>query len=224
MGATIRTLLDGNDDFIYPKTKTVAVYDENNNTLDQMLTPLLRGKNEQGTTPISDPNLLRSDIEQEVSTSTIKVPSSNLVKGLSDNLGSPSSASSVTGSDAFSKISTLNSDLAAENWVEIFPTFNSDTVASGTLKAYRNKHFCCVNMSGVVFKAAGDNQTIVTGLPVAQVMISNVFVGANGSESRLIVAQADCAWISAANTVIQSHIGTTYNKQHWASFVYPITS
>jgi len=77
MGATIRTLLDENDDFIYPKTKTVAVYDENDNTLDNVI----------------------EDISDDVAE-------------LETNLGDPSSASSVTGADAFSKISTLNSDLA----------------------------------------------------------------------------------------------------------------
>jgi len=39
------------------------------------------------------------------------------VDGIRTDLGSPSSASAVTGADAFSKISTLNSDLTADHTV-----------------------------------------------------------------------------------------------------------
>jgi hypothetical protein len=118
MSASIRTLLDTNNDLIYPKTKTAAVYDDNNNSLNEVLLSVIRGKTEQGTSPIEDPVVHKSDIEQTPSTDTNKIVSSNVVKNISDNLddietnlGDPSSASGVTGADAFSKINTLNSNL-----------------------------------------------------------------------------------------------------------------
>jgi hypothetical protein len=86
---------------------------------------------EEETGSITDPVVHVSELAQSLSTSTTTAPSVGLVKeeiddintavsdigdsvsDLETNLGNPSSASSVTGADAFSKISTLNSDLAS---------------------------------------------------------------------------------------------------------------
>jgi len=85
---------------------------------------------EEETSAITDPVVHVSELAQSLSTSTTTAPSVGLVKeeiddintavsdigdsvsDLETNLGSPSSASSVTGADAFSKINTLNSDLS----------------------------------------------------------------------------------------------------------------
>ena len=47
-----------------------------------------------------------------MASTTFEKPLDNDVSAISTNLGSPSSASEVTGADAFSKINTLNSNLA----------------------------------------------------------------------------------------------------------------
>lgn len=49
--------------------------------------------------------------------STDKYPSSALVYAMNQNLGDPSSASAVTGADAFSKIGKLSSDLASKDFL-----------------------------------------------------------------------------------------------------------
>lgn len=120
MSTFIKTLKDFFDNTVYPITKTNAVYDSNNNRLDNVLASkqdassnfVYKGTG-SATPSIDDPELRQSDISTTQSTSDITVPSSSLVKTMNDNLGDPSSASAVTGADAFSKISKLNSDLAS---------------------------------------------------------------------------------------------------------------
>lgn len=50
-----------------------------------------------------------------MASTTFEKPLDNDVSAISTNLGSPSSASAVTGADAFSKINTLNSNLTNLN-------------------------------------------------------------------------------------------------------------
>lgn len=76
MSAYNTTLLDEDDNEIYPKTLAENVYDGN----------------------------VRMDQK---------------VDGIRTDLGNPSSASAVTGADAFSKISKLNSDLASKKYNKI---------------------------------------------------------------------------------------------------------
>ena len=117
MSAIIKTIEDMLHNKIYPKTKVEAVYDNENNRLDSLLSAkedasddfVLKGTRES-VPSISDPVLHQSDISTTQSTATNTVPSSSLVKTMNDNLGDPSSASSVTGANAFAKISKLNSD------------------------------------------------------------------------------------------------------------------
>jgi len=121
MATVIKTIEDFFHNKVYPKTKTKAVYDDDNNRLDNILASkqdinsnfVYKGTG-SATPSIDDPELRQSDISTTQSTSDITVPSSSLVKTMNDNLGNPSSASSVTGADAFSKISTLNSDLTPQ--------------------------------------------------------------------------------------------------------------
>lgn len=92
MSASIKTLADGFNNEVYPKTKTAAVYDDNDNLLDTILSA------KQNST---DSNL-----------NTTAKTVVGAINEVDSDLGSPSSASAVTGADAFSKISSLNSDIA----------------------------------------------------------------------------------------------------------------
>lgn len=80
MSAKIKTLFDKVGNKLYPKTKVSAVYDDNDQPLDITLNEYIKAINEQGTTQITDPDLHRSDIEQVISESTTKVPSTKLLK------------------------------------------------------------------------------------------------------------------------------------------------
>ena len=87
MAAKIKTLFDKLGNKLYPKTKTSAVYDDNNVTLNVSLNNYAHFIDEQSVTPISNPNLYRSDIDTSaLSTSDVKVPSSNLVKTNIDSI------------------------------------------------------------------------------------------------------------------------------------------
>jgi hypothetical protein len=141
MASFIKTITDIFNNKIYPKTKVNAVYDDNNNRLDTILASkqdtnsnfVYKGTG-SATPSIDDPELRQSDISTTQSTSDITVPSSSLVKTMNDNLGNPSSASSVTGADAFSKISTLNSNLTVVQnnvaCIKFYPESDSKTIPS----------------------------------------------------------------------------------------------
>ena len=92
--------------------------------------------------------------------STSKIPTSALVYAMNQNLGDPSSASAVTGADAFSKIGQLSSELTKQgtltatsssggNIITNIPTttavinaVNADYTI--TLGMYNNKWVFCV--------------------------------------------------------------------------------
>lgn len=113
MSVVIKTIKDYFNNYVYPKTKTKAVYDDSNNRLDNTLASVAHFDNDSSTGTISDPVLKQSDIATTLGTSDTKTASQNLVNTVNTNLGNPSSASAVTGADAFSKISSLNSDIVA---------------------------------------------------------------------------------------------------------------
>ena len=113
MSVVIKTIKDYFNNYIYPKTKTKAVYDDSNNRLDTVLSTAVHFDNDSSSGTISDPVLKQSDIATTLGTSDTVPASQKLVNTVNTNLGSPSSASAVSGTDAFSKISTLNSDLAS---------------------------------------------------------------------------------------------------------------
>ena len=97
MAAKIKTLFDKLGNKLYPKTKTSAVYDDNNVTLNVSLNNYAHFIDEQSITPISNPNLYRSDIDTSaLSESDVKVPSSNLVKTKIENVVKFRSPTSIT--------------------------------------------------------------------------------------------------------------------------------
>lgn len=93
MAAIIKTIEDMLHNKIYPKTKVEAVYDDNNNRLDSLLSAkedasddiVLKGTSES-VPSISDPILHQTDISTTQSTATNTVPSSSLVKGMNDSI------------------------------------------------------------------------------------------------------------------------------------------
>ena len=142
---------------------------------------------------------------------------------LDADLGDKSSASAVTGNDAFAKIDTLNSDLSNLSTIQNITyqaTVNTSTVASyvnfAVIKCGRVVQ---VFLGNVVFKANGDNQVIVTGLPEAANQCSNAYSGATAAETATILSKGDTAWIAAGNTQLHSHIGI-YQYRHWITLVY----
>lgn len=100
MAAIIETLKKWGN-IIYPNTKVEAVYDNSGNRLDGLL----------------DGKVNTSDVDAALSDSSTHPVQNKIVKSaidtVSTNLGSPSTASAVSGANAFAKISTLNSDLAS---------------------------------------------------------------------------------------------------------------
>ena len=93
MSAIIKTIEDMLHNKIYPKTKVEAVYDDDNNRLDSLLSAkedasddfVLKGTSES-VPSISDPVLHQSDISTTQSTATNTVPSSSLVKTMNDSI------------------------------------------------------------------------------------------------------------------------------------------
>ena len=116
MSVVIKTIKDYFNNYVYPKTKTKAVYDDSNNRLDTTLSTVVHFDNDSASGTISDPVLKQSDIATTLGTSDTKTASQKLVNTVNTTLGSASSASAVSGADAFSKISTLNSHLTAETF------------------------------------------------------------------------------------------------------------
>ena len=113
MSVVIKTIKDYFNNYVYPKTKTKAVYDDSNNRLDTTLSTVVHFDNDSSSGTISDPVLKQSDIATTLGTSDTVPASQKLVNTVNTTLGSASSASAVTGADAFSKISTLNSQLTS---------------------------------------------------------------------------------------------------------------
>jgi hypothetical protein len=223
MSALIQTLTDGLNNEIYPKTKTSAIYDENNVPLDTILNPLVGAKDEEGTTQIEDPVLHQTDIDQNISASTTKVPSSGVVKVINDNLGNPSSASSVTGADAFSKINTLNSNLANKE------TFNyTDITACSTyneiVTAMKNNKTATAYGS-VGTGSSSQNLRNLIGLPSNMTNLSYVgavvqALGGITSNPVLIVfiyEQTSTTYASYSRFKFVYPIGNTYNALPWIS-------
>lgn len=102
--------------------------------------------------------------------STGKIPTSALVYAMNQNLGDPSSASAVTGDDAFSKIGQLSSDLASKItgvWTNITASSPSDKVDIIPTDQYRTSGYvvrgglCFVNISIQITADTGDNSTVV---------------------------------------------------------------
>ena len=116
MSVVIKTIKDYFNNYVYPKTKTKAVYDDSNNRLDTTLSTVVHFDNDSSSGTISDPVLKQSDIATTLGTSDTVPASQKLVNTVNTTLGSASSASAVSGADAFSKISTLNSQLTSLEW------------------------------------------------------------------------------------------------------------
>lgn len=110
MAAKIKTLFDKLGNKLYPKTKTSAVYDDNNVTLNVSLNNYAHFIDEQSTTPISNPTLYRSDIDTStLSESDVKVPSSNLVKTNIDTLNSDLAVHTINQNSSYTGVNqTIN--------------------------------------------------------------------------------------------------------------------
>lgn len=129
MSASIKTLADGFDNEVYPKTKTAAVYDDNDNLLDTILSA------KQNST---DSNL-----------NTTAKTVVGAINEVDSDLGSPSSASAVTGADAFSKISTLNSDLV--HYTE--QTFTTASSLVSVLSQLTPQEFALTIVTSITYSA-----------------------------------------------------------------------
>ena len=86
MSAVIKTIKDYFNNYVYPKTKTKAVYDDSNNRLDQTLASVAHFDNDSAAGTISDPVLKQSDIATTLGTSDTVPASQNLVNTLNSQL------------------------------------------------------------------------------------------------------------------------------------------
>lgn len=124
------------------------------------------------------------------------------------------------------EVNALNNKIALLNSVQTptAPTFNPETVASGCVSCVIKDGWAFISSEYLVFKAAGDSQIIIRGCPKPALQANIKYSGENYTQTALINAAGDCAWIVGNGTNIWSHIGSTYDKAHWFSIAYPIAN
>ena len=96
MSVVIKTIKDYFNNYVYPKTKTKAVYDDSNNRLDTVLSTAVHFDNDSASGTISDPVLKQSDIATTLGTSDTVPASQKLVNTVNSQLTNMLNSQSFT--------------------------------------------------------------------------------------------------------------------------------
>ena len=84
---------------------------------------------------------------------------------------------------------------------------------------YRYNKLIYCYCGNVTFKNNANSQTLVTGLPKAQIQAVTVATGLDGTSSGYLLSSGCGFWIDTAGTTLRGHV-TQKDMNHWISLYY----